>query len=69
MPTSHSRRVTVPGSKMLAEIREQPAALSHTLEACTKTAEELRVADRVTFTGRLTAAMLDDVFQLAISAR
>ena len=29
-------------SKMLVEIREQPLALSRTLEACTKTAEQLR---------------------------
>ena len=48
MPASRSdphrsdTRRTVPGSKMLAEIREQPGALSRTLEACTKTAEELR---------------------------
>jgi len=48
MPTSRSEpgrsdaRSAAPGSKMLAEIREQPAALSRTLQACTKTAEELR---------------------------
>jgi glutamine---fructose-6-phosphate transaminase (isomerizing) len=35
-------RLAAPGSKMLAEIREQPAALIRTLAACAKTAEELR---------------------------
>jgi hypothetical protein len=34
-------RSGMPGSKMLGEIREEPAALSRTLDACTKTAEEL----------------------------
>jgi glucosamine--fructose-6-phosphate aminotransferase (isomerizing) len=48
MPHSGSRTrralpgLSLPGSKMLTEIREQPTALSRTLTACMKTAEELR---------------------------